>query len=137
MYSIGQKVKCINGNWGQATGSAFQKVHCPNLPVVGSTYTIRSCEQVIALLGEGPKWFVLLVEIRNPVIAGTLCGEPVFYGSHFVPLIEGKEANLDWAYEILKNPEKVVKRTKEVVGRLRKEKRHERVKNSQHQAKFS
>lgn len=126
MYGVHQKVKCIDGSWGTATGSAFQILHCPNLPKVGSIYTIRTIERVTAIFADGPAWFVRLVEVVNPTNPNLGKGgvEPVFYATHFVPL--SGLTNIDFAHEILKNPNRVVKRSKEEVVIFKKGRRRER-----------
>jgi len=100
MFSVGEKVQCIDGSWGSATGSIFQKVHCPNLPKVGNIYTIRSTEFITAEINVGPVWFVRLREIVNP--HGERGNEPIFFARQFVPLLTRR--NLESVYRLLDEP---------------------------------
>lgn len=120
MFEIGQRVKCIDGRWGSATGSAFQLNTCPNLPVVGTTYTVRYIKLIPVTLVEGPCWFVRLVEISNPLNAAQ--DEPVFYAKHFVPIGGDYKTNIDFAHRLLENPTKVIKRDKKEIAFFRSKK---------------
>jgi hypothetical protein len=126
MFDIGQKVKCIDGRWGDATGTKLQLTCCPNLPVVGSIYTIRYTTITTAAWADGPCLFVRLMEIVNPL--NVTNEEPVFQGKQFVPIGREKETNIEFAQQLLEDPTKIIKRDKEEIEifRTKKGKRHER-----------
>lgn len=126
MFEIGQRIKCIDSRWGSATGTEFQLKHCPHLPVIGAVYTVRYIQQIHVTLVEGQCWFVRLVEITNPLNA--VKDEPVFYAKHFVPVGGDIVTNIDFARELLENPNKVIKRDKKEIAFFRTKKggRHER-----------
>lgn len=87
VYYVGQKVVCLNGNWGQTTrGSLLQRRGCPNLPTEGCVYTIRELHM------GAEELFIKLVEVVNPMnyLADGTPVEPIFQASRYKPLDEIK-----------------------------------------------
>lgn len=87
MFFIGQKVECIDPTWG--TTSLLQLKCCPNLPIKGRIYHIRTCEPANSSNSEinrEAKCWVRLVEIVNPIICGK--EEPIFMGSKYRPVYD-------------------------------------------------
>jgi hypothetical protein len=80
-WHVGMKVVCIDPTWG-ASGP-LQAEYCPNLPVKGQVYTIRTLECRVVVKREGFAVLIRLEEIHNPI---NYQGEPVFFGKKFRPV---------------------------------------------------
>jgi hypothetical protein len=92
MFDIGQRVRCIKGGWGEY-GMMLAPERCPNRPVRGSHYTIRTIERDTVV----DMYCVRLVEIVNPptrlvidLSGRTTMMEPTFDSENFVPIEEQK-----------------------------------------------
>lgn len=78
---VGDKVVCLDPTWG--ADGPLQRMCCPNLPIKGRVYTIRTIESGVAVIARGEEVFIRLAEISNPAICGK---EPVFFACKFRPV---------------------------------------------------
>lgn len=93
MFDVGQRVLCIQSGWGEY-GMLVARAQCPNVPVRGQRYTIRT----VGFDSVSGLDFVRLVEVVNPLVELVVdispwrkaMSEPTFDARNFVPIEEHK-----------------------------------------------
>lgn len=82
MYSIGQKVVCVDAEFGDNAKALYTE-----LPVQDATYTVRNVLPGINLAdGKTHEVAVLLVELTNPLNSAVVPQERAFNIERFAPL---------------------------------------------------